>query len=200
MGIVMDETDYGDVRTFSVVEKGAGASSGGCWSSSSSSSASIWKNSDDENEVESSNKGPLDMMESLEEVLPIRRGISNFYKGRSKSFMSLSEAASLPIKDLAKPENSHTRRRRNLFSHRMYSRGGILKKPVKSALTIAVTSMSQREGDSSSSSDDDSPPRQLHLNLPPRQSKGSFGNCVPVVDSPRCFKSATGSNIHNIIC
>lgn len=134
----------------------------------------------------------------LSENIDLRKGISDFYKGKSKSFMSLSEAASLPMKDLARPENAHSRRRRNLFSHRMYSRGGISKKPVKSALTLAVTVMSQREGDSSSS-DDDSPSRQLHLNLPPRQSKGSFGNCVPVVDSPRCFKSAGSNTIHNII-
>ena len=43
------------------------------WSLSSSSP--IGKNSDDEggeNEAESSYKGPLDMMKSLEEVLPIR--------------------------------------------------------------------------------------------------------------------------------
>lgn len=44
-------------------------------SSSTSSSYSIGVNSDDEsgdNEAESPYKGPLDMMESLEEVLPIR--------------------------------------------------------------------------------------------------------------------------------
>lgn len=70
----MDVTDLNDVRTFTVVEKGAGASSVGCWSSSSS-SVSIGKNSDDEDgekEVKSPYKGPLDMMESLEEVLPLR--------------------------------------------------------------------------------------------------------------------------------
>ncbi|KAL2471922.1 Uncharacterized protein Adt_40058 [Abeliophyllum distichum] len=67
---------------------------------SASESSSIGKNSDiseksldnfDENEeVQSSYKGPLDAMDALEEVLPIRRGISRFYNGKSKSFASLA--------------------------------------------------------------------------------------------------------------
>lgn len=106
------------------------------------------------------------------------------------------------MKDLTKLENPYSRRRRNLLSHRIRSRGGISKKPVKSqsVLAVAVMAMRQREGDSSSSGDDSlPPPGQYHKNLP-RQRKGSFGNCVPVVDSPRCFQTAAGSNIHNIIC
>lgn len=131
-----------------------------------------------------------------------RRGISKFYKGKSKSFTSLPETASLPVKELTKPENLYSRRRRNLLSHRICSRGGISKKHVKSVLTVAVTTMSQREGDSSYSGDDSTPtPRQYHhKNHTPRPRKGSFGNCVPVVDSPRCFQTAAGRNIHNIIC
>ncbi|KAG2328042.1 hypothetical protein Bca4012_037082 [Brassica carinata] len=163
-------------------------------SSFSSSSYSIGVNSDDEggdNEAESPYKGPLDMMESLEEVLPIRRGISKFYKGKSKSFRSLKEAESSPMKDLGTPDNLYRRRRRNLLSHRICSRGGISKKPVKTALTVV-----------SSSGDDSSKASPLSKrNLPPRQSKESFGNCVPVVVSPRYFHSPTNRNIHNnIIC
>lgn len=64
MLIVMDKID----RTFTADQDFA------CWSSSSSDT--IGKNSDDdeggENEAESPYKGPLDMMESLEEVLPIK--------------------------------------------------------------------------------------------------------------------------------
>ncbi|OAP02421.1 hypothetical protein AXX17_AT3G37350 [Arabidopsis thaliana] len=180
-------------RTFTVDQEFA------CLSSSTSSD-SIGENSDDdeggENEIESSYNGPLDMMESLEEALPIKRAISKFYKGKSKSFMSLSETSSLPVKDLTKPENLYSRRRRNLLSHRICSRGGISKKPFKSVLAV-----SQREGDSSSSGDDCLPTlRQHHKTLTPRLRKGSFGNCVPVVDSPRCFQTAAGRNIHNIIC
>ncbi|KAK4422182.1 hypothetical protein Salat_1800500 [Sesamum alatum] len=93
-------------------------------------SSSIGKNSDlsdnsmdksgadDGEEVQSSYKqGALEAMEALEEVLPIRRGISRFYNGRSKSFITLSDSSSLSsIKDLAKPENAYMRRRRNLLA------------------------------------------------------------------------------------
>lgn len=63
---VIDKID----RTFTADQEFA------CLSSSSSTSVSIGENSDDdeggENEIESSYKGPLDMMESLEEALPIK--------------------------------------------------------------------------------------------------------------------------------
>ncbi|CAA3009197.1 Hypothetical predicted protein [Olea europaea subsp. europaea] len=90
---------------------------------SASESSSIGKNSDisekssdnlDE-EVQSSFKGPLDAMDALEEALPIRRGISRFYNGKSKSFASLADASSSSIKNLSKPENAYTRKRRNLL-------------------------------------------------------------------------------------
>ncbi|KAJ0265908.1 hypothetical protein HA466_0021210 [Hirschfeldia incana] len=107
------------------------------WSLSSSSP--IGKKSDDEggeNEAESPYKGPLDMMESLEEVLPIRRGISKFYKGKSKSFMSLNNIESLSVKDLGRPDNLYSRHRRNLLRHQLCIRGGISKKPLKANFTV----------------------------------------------------------------
>ncbi|CAF2076577.1 hypothetical protein Bca4012_089900 [Brassica carinata] len=117
------------------------------WSFSSSSP--IGKNSDDEgreNEAESPYKGPLDTMESLEEVLPIRRGISKFYNGKSKSFASLNNTESLSIKDLGRPDNLYSRHRRNLLRHRLYSQGGISKKPLKGNFTVVSSC-----GDDSSS-------------------------------------------------
>ncbi|CAH2065496.1 unnamed protein product [Thlaspi arvense] len=168
----------------------------GCLSSSSSSS-SIGKDSDDDeggdNEAESPYKGPLDMMESLEEVLPIRRGISKFYNGKSKSFKNLMDFESSPMKDLGRPENHYSRRRINLLSHRICNHGGISKKPVKTTFTAVSPSF----GDDSSSTS--SLPRSIPP-LYPKQSKDSLGNCVPVVVSPRCFKSPAGRNIHNVIC
>lgn len=98
---------------------------------SSSSTSSIGKNSDlssgdksvanssdtTDHEVQSPYKGPLNAMEALEEVLPIRRGISRFYNGKSKSFASLADASSTSsMKELAKPENAYMRRRRNLLA------------------------------------------------------------------------------------
>ncbi|CAF2367170.1 uncharacterized protein LOC103851410 [Brassica rapa] len=184
-------------------------------SSSSAASSSIGKNSDDEedfhggegeeNEAESTYKGPLALMESLEEVLPVRKGISSFYNGKSKSFTNLAaEAASAltsssSMKDLvAKPENPYSRRRRNLLCHQIWEnnnkkttpRGGISKKHVMSSSRSALTlAMAVAAGEGSSSGGDSSqgsspsPPRQRHhqtmmMMLPPLypRSQGSVGN------------------------
>ncbi|TKY57999.1 hypothetical protein E2542_SST15054 [Spatholobus suberectus] len=143
----------------------------------STSSSSIGRNSDvssersmeeGENEVESAYHGPLHAMETLEEVLPIRRGISKFYNGKSKSFTTLADAASSPsVKDIAKPENAYTRRRRNLMAlnhvwdrNRNYplrsSGGGICKRSIslsRSALALAVA-MNNSDSSSSITSED----------------------------------------------
>lgn len=92
-------------------------------------SSSIGRNSDcdcslaggeerGEAEVQSSYKGPLETMDALEDSLPIRRGISKFYCGKSKSFAVLSDAmAKLSSgKELGKPENPYSRKRKKLLS------------------------------------------------------------------------------------
>lgn len=98
---------------------------------SSCSCSSIGKNSDDNDdgndngeEVESKYKcggdddnGSFDAIQALEEALPFRRGISMFYNGKSKSFTSLADASpSSSVKDIVKPENAYTRKRRNLLA------------------------------------------------------------------------------------
>ncbi|CAN8244267.1 unnamed protein product [Cochlearia groenlandica] len=193
-------------------------------SSSPSSSSSIGKNSDGEedageNEAESLYKGPLDMIQSLEQVLPFRKGISKFYNGKSKSFTNLTEevtssstSSSSSVKDLAKPENPYSRRRRNLLSHKISPRGGISKKRVlnssRSVLTLAITGDgSSLDGDSSPESSltvSESPPSRRKSVLPPLypRSKGYFGNLkssrLCAFDSvngfPRCFP-ATASGV-----
>ncbi|GAV80709.1 hypothetical protein CFOL_v3_24169 [Cephalotus follicularis] len=176
--------------------------------STTTSSSSIGRNSDDDdversgsdgegNEVQSSYKRPLETMEALEEVLPIRRGISKFYCGKSKSFASLTDASSsTSIKDVGKPENAYTRRRRNLlafnhvwdknrnFPHRS---SGISKRPLSAsrstlALAVAVSSsesISNTSEDSNSSSHSRSPPT-----LPPLHPRSSYNN-IPPSSSPR---------------
>ncbi|XP_043700364.1 uncharacterized protein LOC122651097 [Telopea speciosissima] len=86
-------------------------------------SSSIGKNSDGEDsgekEVQSTyNKDGtvLDTMEALEEVLPVWRGISRFYNGKSKSFNNLSDAVSSNIRDLVKPEKPYNRKRKRLLA------------------------------------------------------------------------------------
>ncbi|VVB17259.1 unnamed protein product [Arabis nemorensis] len=49
-------------------------------------------------------------MSSLEDSLPIKRGLSNHYKGKSKSFGNLGEIGS--VKEVAKQENPLNKRRR----------------------------------------------------------------------------------------
>ncbi|KAJ9538417.1 hypothetical protein OSB04_031150 [Centaurea solstitialis] len=98
---------------------------------SSSSSSSIGNNSDDDasgggagdsdddgGEVQSLFKGPLNTLCALEEALPIKRGISTFYAGKSKSYTSLADAVSVPsIQDIVKPEDAYNRKRKNMIAH-----------------------------------------------------------------------------------
>ncbi|OIT40243.1 PREDICTED: uncharacterized protein LOC109237041 [Nicotiana attenuata] len=130
---------------------------------SCSSSSSIGKNSDisegsmektdDSEEVQSSYKSPLNSMETLEEVLPMRKGISRFYNGKSKSFTSLREAST---KDLAKPENAYIRKRRNLLACGLAwdtnkNRGGISKRVTNSSRTTLALAAAMNCCSSSSS-------------------------------------------------
>ncbi|GAA0140043.1 hypothetical protein LIER_01470 [Lithospermum erythrorhizon] len=142
---------------------------------SSSSTSSIGENSDisgisldnnvskdTEEEVQSSYKSPLDAMQPLEDVLPIRKGISRSYNGKSKSFANLADAAS--CKELTKPENAYAKRRRNLLAYSMAwdknrsssilrnSSGGIAKRvhgTTRSSLALAAAMNSLATSNSS---------------------------------------------------
>ncbi|KAF8365189.1 hypothetical protein HHK36_032810 [Tetracentron sinense] len=167
-------------------------------------SSSIGRNSDlsgrstededaGETEVQSSYKGPLDTMDALEEVLPIRRGISKFYCGKSKSFTSLADASSYSsVKDIAKPENTYTRKRKNLLACSNIldknlnwplksSSGGLSKRPANSsrstlAFSIAMSSSESNNNSENSNSNSNSlsPPRLLPPLHP--QVRPSFNN------------------------
>ncbi|TVU09724.1 hypothetical protein EJB05_43217 [Eragrostis curvula] len=89
------------------------------------SSSSLGKDSDDgsamgkeeerDGEVQSAYTG----LNALEESLPIRRGISKFYNGKSRSFTFLRDAItpSGSSRDIAKAENAYTRKRKNLLAY-----------------------------------------------------------------------------------
>lgn len=141
-------------------------------------------------EVQSSFKGPLETLSSLEDSLPIKRGISNFISGKSKSFTNLSDAVS--AKDLAKPENPYSKKRRNLLAcgnnwdrHRFCpprnNIAGISKKPMhpsKSTLALAIA-MSNSENNI----------RDLQLPpLPPLPPRGKFQS-VDVPQRPLSLRS-----------
>uniref|UniRef100_A0A7N0VE11 Uncharacterized protein n=1 Tax=Kalanchoe fedtschenkoi TaxID=63787 RepID=A0A7N0VE11_KALFE len=156
----------------------------------SSSSSSIGKNSDEEeeggeskeNEAQSKfNGGTFDSLQALEEVLPVRRGISSFYSGKSKSFASLSYVTS--AKEIGKPENAYSRKRRNLMasashvwdrSHRSMAllRGGIQKKSMhtsRSTLALAVAMSRSSSSSDGNGSSEESTPRGFgsYSRLPP---------------------------------
>ncbi|KAL6644517.1 hypothetical protein ACP70R_016125 [Stipagrostis hirtigluma subsp. patula] len=121
-----EEEDRDDeaVRATAVEEALSESSSIGAASSDSSSigeNSSSEKEEEGEEEVESKLQVEglgmvgLGTLESLEDALPIKRGLSNFYAGKSKSFTSLKEAAAVAAaKEIAKPENPFNKRRRVL--------------------------------------------------------------------------------------
>ncbi|GMH11819.1 hypothetical protein Nepgr_013660 [Nepenthes gracilis] len=199
----------------------------------SSSSSSIGRNSDDasgkssdgddgelgENEVQSSLKESSfnSAIDALEEALPIRRGISRFYGGKSKSFASLIDAsASSSIKDIGKPENAYSRKRKNLLAHTLFwdkkpgsllrsHWGGISKRPTSSSrskLGLALATSTSSDSINGESSDSDSnwkifrpPPSQLSPPMSPLlQRTSSPWRSVSLVDLQQCSGAAHCSN------
>ncbi|KAM0939316.1 hypothetical protein DsansV1_C21g0169301 [Dioscorea sansibarensis] len=70
-----------------------------------------------EDEVQSKFKKPLIMsLNSIQEALPIKRGLSNYYNGKSKSFACLSDVMNGKAVDLMKHENPFNKRRRILIA------------------------------------------------------------------------------------
>ncbi|XP_076888223.1 uncharacterized protein LOC143538592 [Bidens hawaiensis] len=114
--------------------------------SGTSSSSSIGNNSDASGdsdageEVQSLFKGSLNNLSDLENALALKRGISTFYSGKSKSYTSLADAVSAPsIQDIVKPEDAYNRKRKNMIAHSVIlnkNRSGISKK-VANANNIA---------------------------------------------------------------
>ncbi|KAJ0985131.1 hypothetical protein J5N97_003487 [Dioscorea zingiberensis] len=88
-------------------------------SSESSSLGHPGESSSDEeevDEVQSKIKKPLMSLNSIEEALPIKRGLSNFFSGKSKSFACLSDVITGRAEDLVKQENPFNKRRRILMA------------------------------------------------------------------------------------
>ncbi|CAA3007189.1 Hypothetical predicted protein [Olea europaea subsp. europaea] len=81
----------------------------------------------DENEVQNA----LKSLASLEDPLPIKRGLSNFYNGKSKSFMNLSrEESKLKMKELEKPDYQMKRKRRLIVEEALSRKISRLSLPV----------------------------------------------------------------------
>ncbi|MED6192978.1 hypothetical protein PIB30_014966 [Stylosanthes scabra] len=175
--------------------------------SSSSSSSSIGRNSGSseedssdredsgETEVQSSFKGPLDTMNDLEDDLPLKKGISKFYSGKSKSFTSLADAVSVTsVQEIVKPEDPYAKKRKNLLARNLLierSRssdnfGGMLKRKSNIRRGPSCLTLSSSEEGNSSTSTSISPPCPLPP-LHPLAKKSSAKApqaCPPVRNSP----------------
>ncbi|GFS33778.1 hypothetical protein Acr_00g0030550 [Actinidia rufa] len=83
----------------------------------------------------------------------VKRSISKFYCGKSKSFTSLADAVSCSsVKEIVKPENAYTRKRKNLLAHSTFwdknrnypprsNSGSLSKRPANSRSTLALVAI-----------------------------------------------------------
>ncbi|MBA0864790.1 hypothetical protein Goshw_006168 [Gossypium schwendimanii] len=90
------------------------------FSESSSSIGSPGDSEDEEEEedgvVSSGTSGGLASLGSLEDSLPIKRGLSNHYAGKSKSFANLLDVST--VREVPKAENPFNKRRRVLLANK----------------------------------------------------------------------------------
>ncbi|XP_002971990.2 uncharacterized protein LOC9640634 [Selaginella moellendorffii] len=122
--IVLVVESIGDFQARHGGDGGDSSSSPRCSSTSTSSigASDLGENVDESNEVESplrdsSSSGPLERMETLESSLPLKRGLSQFFDGKSRSFTSLKEVASAAsATQLRKPEYPFKRRKMVMHS------------------------------------------------------------------------------------
>ncbi|CAL4999202.1 unnamed protein product [Urochloa decumbens] len=167
---------------------------------SACSSSSIGKDSDDEcplpgkedgeGEVQSAfmgggegggGGGGLAGLEALEEALPIRRSISKFYNGKSKSFACLKEAitSSGSAKDITKADNAYSRKRKNLLAYsimygtphetataQVYETTPPKRLASLSRNSLVTLASSSSRSSSSISIEENELPEQIHSSLP----------------------------------
>nr|CAD1825066.1 unnamed protein product [Ananas comosus var. bracteatus] len=141
-------------------------------------------------------QGPLDALDALEESLPIRRGISKFYCGKSKSFTMLTDApsSSTSAEGLAKPENAYTRKRKNLlafsimcnkpqYEESMSTEGSVAKRAASSSRSPFSPLARSSSGMSSSYSNEEEHEQNLQQ-LPPLHPNGRASATTTTFASP----------------
>lgn len=141
-----------------------------------------------------------------------RRGISKFYCGKSKSFTSLADARrSSSSKDLAKPENSYTRKRKSLpaFSITLWDKAcsnnsrhdedaAVSKRPANSSRTTVGRGHPESSSSSGSNSNSNGSGEEDHgysRQLPPLHPRGKLAPqkcCSPLQRRPS-FKTRSFS-------
>ncbi|KAG6467137.1 uncharacterized protein LOC122036906 [Zingiber officinale] len=165
------------------------ASSSICSASSSFSALAHGEEEEEDEEAESERKdGGLMSLDSLEDAIPVKRGLSNFFSGKSKSFAILADIAGACSRDVAKPENPFNKRRRLLLMRktRRTSYISFLRPPLPPLLSPA---RAVEEGDEEGEEDEQRHHRQEGGALGPFPHLGSGGGLVGKrpFRSPRCF-------------
>lgn len=154
--------------------------------------------------------------------------MSKFYCGKSKSFTSLGDATSCStIKEIAKPENAYTRKRKNLLAHRTFwdkncnfpprsNSGGISKRPfnsIRSTLALGmnmsssyenINNISNNNSDSSSSNSNSnsSSPKRCRPPLYPDSKRPPINESSPPAPSPprQNFSSWRSFSLSDLQC
>ncbi|XP_022137206.1 transcription initiation factor TFIID subunit 7-like [Momordica charantia] len=128
---------------------GSGSSLGEVSSESSSSIGVPDDDSEDDGggeEVQSKPKeGGLCGLDSLEDALPIKRGLSSHFSGKSKSFANLSEV--IQVKDLEKPENPFNKRRRILMASKWSRKGSFYNWPNPKSMPLLALNEDEEQGE-----------------------------------------------------
>ncbi|CAL0334792.1 unnamed protein product [Lupinus luteus] len=107
--------EYDFVGSFSSCSSVSGVSSGSSLESDSFEEVTSFPSFSSSSSHDEVDVDPLSDMSSLLEHLPIKRGLSNFYQGKSQSFTSLASVGSL--EDLIKPENPYNKRLKSCRSY-----------------------------------------------------------------------------------
>ncbi|OEL25875.1 hypothetical protein BAE44_0013107 [Dichanthelium oligosanthes] len=158
--------------------------------------------------------GGLAGLEALEEALPIRRSISKFYNGKSKSFACLKEAitSSGSAKDITKAENAYSRKRKNLLAYsimyrnshetaaaQVYETGPPKRLASLSRNSLATLASSSSRSSSSISIEENELPKQLHSPLSPDDfiSTPRSGSCAPNASSAP-MRSLSMMDLHRL--
>ncbi|CAO2163109.1 unnamed protein product [Urochloa humidicola] len=157
--------------------------------------------------------GGLAGLEALEEALPIRRSISKFYNGKSKSFACLKEAitSSGSAKDITKADNAYSRKRKNLLAYsimygnphetaaaQVYETTPPKRLASLSRNSLVTLASSSSRSSSSISIEENELPEQLHSPLPhdfistPRS-----GSCTPNASSAP-MRSLSMMDLHRL--
>lgn len=108
-----------------------------------------------EEEVDSavSRKGALVSLDSLEDSLPIKRGLSNHFSGKSKSFANLSEMSCVNrVKDLEKPENPFNKRRRLIMANKWARKSSLYNWPNPKSMPLLALNEDEEEEAAASAS------------------------------------------------